>query len=103
MIPATFLESWILRNVSSNSGVRLIFAAGPWALIKYIQNSKSSFIKKKVTFFGLGILIFEEKKSSYLFAIVLKWYPLLLCQNKKFDQYYDDTESIALYKTCNHA
>ena len=21
----------------------------------------------------------------------------------KFDQYYDDTESIALYKTCNHA
>ena len=70
MIPATFLESWILRNVSSNSGVRLILAAGPWALMcKYsIQN---------LGFLGIFwdwneylILFVEKYKFPYLFAIV---------------------------------
>ena len=61
MIPATFLESWILRNVSSNSGVRLIFAAGPWALIKYIQNSKSSFTKKSYILWSWNINFWRKK------------------------------------------
>ena len=30
IIPATFFESWIRLKVSSNSGVKVIFAAGPW-------------------------------------------------------------------------
>ena len=32
MIPATFFESWMRLNVSSNSGVKVIFATGPEAL-----------------------------------------------------------------------
>ena len=104
MIPATFLESWILRNVSSNSGVRLILAAGPWALIsKYrIQNSE---INEYVgIFWAWNIHTTNFLRKKFLpFCHSFKMVPSPAVPKYKFDQYYDDTESIALYKTCNHA
>ena len=79
IIPATFLESWILLKVSSNSGVKVIFTAEAGLLtlkfkIKTISQKIWNFYKIfcKIYFFAGFEVIFQMTLYSKVWSI-LQW------------------------------